>query len=237
MADSTKWTKRLSTPASALTASVLTAETRKRGVTLIIASLATILVSEGIANISEGSLGGIKFTPSKLPALVAVAGLVCLYLLLLYLIDAYRDWRANRYILLPAMEELDDLSEETNEFLKNKRSSMRSKNDELQELFQRRTAKVEELKKLSAAGADPKIISELKSDFTAYCQKYGFDDLFDEIMNLSVNVTYTERMKQINSTRSSRQILSRCQLTLEVIFPTGLALYAIQSACRYVLFH
>jgi hypothetical protein len=109
--------------------------------------LVTILVYEQIITLTEGSLAGLKFTPTKIPSLVFVAGGICLYLLIMYVFDLYRDWSIRLFAKLPSYKtDIKALEDKAKQLELERNAQVSSKIKQANELIKRRLEKQQSLK-------------------------------------------------------------------------------------------
>jgi hypothetical protein len=110
--DPNNWVARLGTVGTRLLEPFTSEATRKEGRQLVLVSALTILLSVNIIKVIEGNLAGLKFESPSIEWMVILAGLACVYLLVLYGLDLWRDGRTGKYKRMSSIVEYLTLRDE-----------------------------------------------------------------------------------------------------------------------------
>ncbi|KRE97788.1 hypothetical protein ASG87_14770 [Frateuria sp. Soil773] len=254
--DPNDWVARLNGPGSSLLAPFSSEATRKAGRQLVLLSALTILLSGGLVTFGEGTFAGLKFAPSKMVAVVTLAGLACAYFAILYVLDLYRDYQAARYQRMPALVDYQRLKDEALAQYNAKMEKADFLATETQRLLRERTEKriqlgldaplphypslsggaIDDIEaQLAVREADSRQRQRAMDEFSDYCRNDGLDSLQQEQIGLAVDRSITARFEALLSLMRTTARLDRFRLVTEVVFPMGLALFAIIAVLRHGL--
>jgi hypothetical protein len=84
--------------------------TRNRQSSLLISSVAALLLSFALVSPTEGSLGGLTVAISHPETIKSAAGLIALYFLIIYLVNVAQDLRIYRYRLMGVAADIGSLN-------------------------------------------------------------------------------------------------------------------------------
>ena len=245
--DPKEWVARLESPGTSLLAPFTSEATRKAGRQLVFLSALTILLSKSIITIGEGTFAGLKFQPSKIAAMVLLAGLACTYFLLLYAFDLYQDWKATQYKRIPALVEYRRLYDETRQEQNARMERWSFLETETERLRQLRRDKYEEYFGVNQV-SQPSIDAEnelepdmeaidrshqdsLKMDeFSEYCRNDELEKLTNEYLTLALDETLNARFEALLAMVETTYHVDKLRLVTDVVFPLGLGLFAVISA-------
>ncbi len=246
---SNEWLKKIKEWAAKEYAPISREDTRKQGRQLVLASFVLILLSLKYFAPSTLNVSGFTITASSEYILIVVVGLVCLYLLLIYCIDLYADWKSPsamsyqeiRNILVKEWNDLEDRARKLNQAIGQKK--------ELREKKRRELGLAEEFPKLQVQKDSDAILEELDAyeekrserkkrmdAFNEYCENDGMANLSEDLTVIAFDhmPTYEKKFKDLLKVTKSVYRVRTCRFVLEVIFPVGIALFSFCTAIRYV---
>lgn len=243
-----EWLKRFKEWAAKEYAPISREDTRKQGRQLVLVSFVLILLSLKYFIPSTINVNGFTITASSDYILLVVVGLICLYLLLLYCIDLYADWKSPsnvsyyevRNLLVKKWNDLVYRVNELNQEIELKKELREKKRQEL--------GLTEELPKLQVQEDPDAILEELDADmerraerrkrsdmFEEYRKNDGLTYLTDELVVIVFNTmkNYKKDFKNLLKATKNLYWLRICRFVFEVIFPVGIALF---SFCALIIY-
>jgi hypothetical protein len=256
--DPSDWFVRLESQGAVLLGPFTTEATRKTGFRLVLVATLTVVLALDVVVVTEGSLAGIKVQAAKVSTIVALAALACLYLLVLYAVDLFRDWKASYYKRLPAMKEYSKLLAEFHRDNAARLAAHRERDAEIDRLIELRKAKRGELlaeferdkpELASAVSGDFPDLAKLKADherhrermrrtqeYWAYCTTDGLEALEKLHLREAFDNTLAHRIGELAKLAGSVRLADYLRLGTEVLIPCGLAVCALPLAAWRV-FH
>jgi hypothetical protein len=257
--------------------------TRKQQGILLVASIASILLSLAIVNTTEWELGGAKLIIQRPDLIVKIGGLVCAYLLVVYIINAYQNILSYQYRILPAQTEMYIVAIENMETILDKRAKADPIMSKMAELGDHRRKLGREWQALikdyeSKRAKIDKEMNEFKSQMEEAGHSYseihnmpkylelqearrqidlqkeidekpyeetildrdhdwdGMSQLEAELKVLTKNEEIDSQSKALKKLFQEYNWLSKIRTVLEIVFPTGVAIYAIWLALLANLF-
>lgn len=250
-ADPNEWLARLGAPGAALLSPGTSEATQKAGARLVLASVLTILVVNGMLVVKGGEPGGILVEASKFVYTVGIAGIACLYFLLLYAFDVFRDRKAAHYRSLPDWAEIQKLRDEHVV----ESDALVERQNEANRLLALRHAKYDELlgnfRNLPAVdpSASPEEFERQMeasrrwrdeqnrrfNEWLAYCASDGLEELSKEQMRMVLEGTQLARAEALLSLLRTSKFVERVRWVTDVLLPCGLGVVAVASAIWYLL--
>ena len=232
--NSSEFMTRISEPGKGLLADPISEVTKRRQVHLLISSVITILLSNGILIFEEGSLAGLNFSTQKSNDLVLISGLVCCYLFVMYSFYLYRDWKLTRYIRLPLHAEIHTLRNLVQEEMVNRFKRQQSRSAATSELLDARREKWNEYKVDSIEELDESFMDRMNR-FLEYCETDGLDKIQDEALKTAFDEGLSKKATFIAETLITSHRIDNIRVFAEVLFPAGLGVYAILAAGLFVV--
>jgi hypothetical protein len=247
------WLDRLEGASTELLTPFTSETTRKEGTRLVLLSVIIILIARNVIVVTDGTFLGFKAQATKVDYLLAIAGVACAYLLVLYAFDLYRDWKAAYYKRLPSVEEvnrlIDTIVEERDANIKR----LKYVSSEIDRLNDLRKQKLDELDLEHAPPFDPRapheefnrqVKAELEwntewkkrmETYSIYCAGDGLAELEYERTQLVYDKTLIARTKALILMMKTSQRIDRVRFATEVLVPSGLALYALTLTGLHLL--
>lgn len=243
-----EWLKKIKEWAAKEYAPISREDTRKQGRQLVLASFVLILLSLKYFTPSAVNVNGFTINASSGYILLVVVSLVCLYLLLIYCIDLYADWKSPsntsyreiRNILVKKWNDLDRRASALSQEITQKIELRRKKYQELGlgEGLIKPPLSTDSDTLLEAIDAQMEEFSEKvkrSNMFDEYCKNDGLNDLQKELDDILFvhSKEYEARFKGLLDITKSVYRVRTYRFVFEVIFPVGITLFSFCTTIRY----
>lgn len=224
-------------------------DTRKKGYQLILMSLVLILLSLHYLKMLTANVNGLTFNIEE-HILVAVVGFICFYLLLLYCIDLYADWKSpfniSYYEIRNQMvEEWNGLMRRTNELIKEIDLKIELRESKRRDLgLEKKGPKPPQEEEHDIDALEERINAEWDelsgrlnrlSIYDEYRKHDGLEELQNELTTLITvkKKEYETHFEALLKVTKRIYRIRRCRFILEVIFPLIIVLFSFCTTFWY----
>lgn len=243
-----EWLKKLKEWTTTEYAPISKDDTRKQGRQLVLASFASILLSLHYFTLLTININGFVLKANSEYILLIVVNLICLYLLVLYCIDMYADWKSPSNI---SYHEIRNILVKEWYAIECRGNKLAEEIDQKLELRKRNYQELglgEQLSKPSTHKDLDIIQEEINTQmeefserikrsnmFDEYCKNDGLCDLQKDLDAIAFvqSKEYEARFKGLLSITKSVYRVRLCRFLLEVVFPIAIALFSFYKAIGY----